>query len=181
MFSKTYLALAKRLRTNIPALKEVAWYQEQGETVNEGQVTTSPGAYIRFEPVETKDLQQGIQWAFAEFDIIVLSINTHEDDKRAGQDDAVDHFLILDEVYKAMIGFSPRLSFIQVVDPGENDFVLFNSVTRTEIEPEHELRSMMKTTITFKTMIKDLTAATVYTPIVPDGQTLEIEDLDIDC
>jgi len=186
MLSTTYLILKKRLTEEVPELKEIAWFQGQGDGINDGQIKAAPAAYIRFEPTDVSasdisDQQEGIQKADLEFDIILLSDNTFEDDRRAGKDDAVDHFLLLDKINKALSGFNGDLIFLEPSTPEEDNCHFVNTIRRIGIDPAHELRALMKTTQTFVTVAYDFSAAVNYTPI-PAGQVkLIIESLEVQC
>ncbi len=176
MFTYSFEALKARLSSKVPELREIDWYMNQDDTKDKNAaLRVSPALYLEFNPVTTQDLGRNIQQAECEFNLILLTDCVFDTgSKRLKKDNAKDHMQIFDNVYKAMTGYSAKLSVIPAFAALLNtsdDQRLFNSISRIAITPPHNPRkALMKSIQRFKCMMWDHAALPQYNPPVTPPQ-----------
>ena len=169
-----YIILKNHLLAEIEELKEVAIYYNQDEESNNGKgrpVINCPAVLLEFRDIPTRPLGRGWEETTIQFQARILTSNLYDDDKRITENSQLNHFTISRKVYVAIKGFSAWLSdhpdFTALKDT-ESDYVLCNSLSRTNYRTDTRLRRLMRTIMDFSGSGKDKTAVKTMQTAQPD-------------
>lgn len=169
-----YIILKNHLLAEIAELKEVAFYQNQDEESNNSKgrpVVNCPAVLIEFRDTRTRSLGRGWEETDIQFQARVLTSNLYDDDKRITESSQLNHFAISRKVFIALKGFSAWLSdhpdFTALKDT-EGDYVLCNSLSRSNYRTDSRLGRLMRTIMDFSGSGKDKTAVKTLQTAEPD-------------
>ncbi len=177
-----YKLIKKRLQDKVPDLDVITWDMSQGTEGVKGEVRARNNVYIKFMPTDTSSLGNGIQEGKVIFQVRLLTECLWDDDKRIDdeEEDAFDHMDLVTEIHKALSGYSAKMSdlpaFVSLKDT-ENDLTVCNTMDRVNISPDNAMSSLMTTTQSFTSLMKDFSGNKKYTKVV---RKLEIEDSGFD-
>ena len=172
MLTYPYEILKLRLAIDVPELREIDWYLQQDSTTDKNTwLYAAPLLFIEFQPLATDSLGGRIQSAEVDILIHLLTENVMDSGKRMKKDHPLDHMRIFDKVYKSLLGFSSKLSylpeFVGLLNTSQ-DRTVMNSLSRSAIAPPHTIRkAMMKSVQTFRCVIYDHAACKQYTVPAP--------------
>lgn len=176
MYKYPYAIIKKKLAA-IAEIKEVAWYLQQD--IKKGGIKILPAAYIRFLPTSMRSLGNGVQEGDLEFEVILITDNMYDNDKRIDDGTDTTHMDLLTSVHTTLSGkigmLSDLTAFVALKDT-ENDVRILNTIDRSSISPPHEMRSLMKSTQRFKSYVKDPSGSPAFTAVT---KGLEIESFEI--
>lgn len=148
MLKEVYQLIQQRIQTEVAEFKEVEWFLNQyAETEDQDAWYATPSAYIEFLPI-TYSSHGGLQQrATVVFRIHVASEALFGDGRRI-TDSAINHISLVDRVYVALHGWNAKLSDLST--HVGNDAVFINTVSRTELAPDHGHFNTMVTIQTFQ-------------------------------
>lgn len=169
MYKLPYILLKQRIEEIVNELKGVEPYFNQDST--EGDLLTTPKAFIEFKDVPTNDLGNNVQEGELNFDVI-LCTKTYKDKNKWLYDDANQvHLDLSDLIFKALSGFSAFASSapgLVALAGTKNDYKVLNSITRTNVTPVKLLHKNLMSTQSFKCHVKDRSAKVTYQQATPD-------------
>lgn len=158
MFTYPYLII-KALLGSITELKEIDWYLNQYNRTDKSAILfTTPAAYVQFEDMQTETIGGNIQTATGTVTIHIVTDNVISTGKRMEKSNPKDHAVLMDKVYNLLDGKGGMLSDIAGNEPlkgTENDYRIFNTLTREKITSPHDLRNKIISTHTFKAVFYD--------------------------
>lgn len=156
-----YILLRDRL-AQIEELNEVDWYTRQDAQTGEQAWSVPIGAYIRFHDVTGMETNQLLQSFTLNFDVILLTENSHE-----GETEIIsEHMTIANSIFKKLQYWSAYLSDLQEIDEDE-DLEFLGIIHRTGFQPHHQLSNIIKTTQTFSCRATDYSAVEDLTTVIP--------------
>ena len=172
MITYPYIFFKLRLQQKLPQQKQIDYYRGQDRKKNDGLFFAGSAVLIQFKP--TNDLQtktQRMQSATMDIEFLTYSENVHSDDKRIYKDDPTDHMALVDAVYKALTGYSAKLSDLQALSNLKGttgDAYIFNSLNRVGFSPDHGSKDYMLTGQTFRCKIWDVSARPEFVSVSPE-------------
>lgn len=167
MLKFIFLLLEQRLKA-LPELREVDWFNNQYDP-NEDQevIYAAPAVYLEFMAIPTKSEKKGIQDAIVTFTTHIVT-ELFQDNNGRFASAALEHFDIVNSVYAHLLGYSGLISDLagqEALKDTPADYQLFNSITRTMIETDHERAPLMVSKLTFTMTAKDFSAQKAYSTI----------------
>lgn len=169
MYKYLYLLLKQHLLTTIPQLKEVEWYRGQDTATGKGTIRILPAVYVAFKATDMKSIGNGVQEGNVEFDLILLTDCLYDQDKSIDDTTAIDHLDLVNLVHIKTSGYSGQMSNIPAYVGLLNtnaDVTVANTIDRTRLDVVQNLKTIMKTTQTFTTYVKDYSGNKVWTEVV---------------
>ena len=164
MFDLTYLALRKRLLTDIPTL-EVDWYTGQDDlALIETPMFKLPAAYIEFQPFATQTQGRGKLQGTLRINIHVITQEFTTEQTRF-QQAALQHFKLVNQVHNSLSNFNAKAIYIYPEVAEADNEQLFNSLSRTSISPDHRPGPFRKSTLVYQCLATDLSGTEVYEKI----------------
>lgn len=179
MYTLPYQIIRTKLRQAVPALKEVDWYLGQPEN-NDGHAMLFdlPAVYVRFEPLETEQLGGGVQRATVTISLYLVTDSVEQKgETRIGRGSPDKHARLTEAVFAALNGRTGRHheSDDSGISPGAPDDVLiFNSLTRTRVEPPHRRRKNTVSMQQFRATVYDYSARHAFRKIAARLQITRI-------
>jgi hypothetical protein len=160
MYTYPYQILKKRLTAQVAELKLVDWYLDQYNKKDKATLMLiEPAVFIEFRPITTQQLSFGHQMAETEIIVHLVTTNMFDNDKRVKKSVARDHAQLVDDIYKALSGFSAKLSYLDefaALANTPNDKTIFNSITRDGLPvTPHAIRGLQITLQLFTTLVFD--------------------------
>jgi hypothetical protein len=167
MLNYIYLLLKQQILT-VPGIAEADWFNNQYDLEEDDEVIYAlPGAYIEFMSTPMKSLPKGVQMGQLRFRIHLVT-ELYRDNDRRFETGALDHYNLVALVYNSLLDYSASLSdlpeYVTLKDT-DNDFKLFNSVTRLNIAPGPKNRKFLVTIQEFETQAWDWTGNNKYKKI----------------
>lgn len=169
-----YIILKNHLLAEVPEIKEVAFFYNQDTQSENGKgrpIINCPAVLFEFRDIPTRQLGKGWEETTIQFQIRILTSNLYDDDKRITESSQLNHFAISRKVFIALKGFSAWLSdhpdFTALKDT-EGDYVLCNSLSRTNYRTDSRLGRLMRTIMDFSGSGKDKTAVKTLQTANPD-------------
>ena len=172
MYTYPYQILKKRLTTQVTQLKLVDWFLDQYNKKDKAvMLHTEPAAFIEVRPITTEQLSYGHQMAETEIVVHLVTTSMFDNDKRVKKGNARDHAQLVDDIYKALSGFSAKLSYLDefaALKDTANDRTIFNSMMRDGIPvTPHAIRGLQITLQLFTTLVFDHAAVKTLAPAAP--------------
>lgn len=173
MYTYPYQIIKKRLTAQVAQLKLVDWYLDQYNKKDKATMMhIEPAAFIEFRPITTQQLSYGHQMAETEIVVHLVTTNMFDNDKRVKKGTARDHAQLVDEIYKALSGFSAKLSYLDEFSDlanTANDKTIFNSMVRDGLPvTPHAIRGLQITLQIFTTLVFDHAAVKPTTSVNPE-------------
>jgi hypothetical protein len=168
MLKPIFLLLQSRITTKVAAIKSTEWYMGQGEPTLKGGLTTSPLVAIRFLPVPTRSLSQRVQEASLEFDVFLFTDNVkHGTSERINPVQGIQHMDLADSLNRYLLAHRASLSNLVVLDPGQPDVQIFDSLNRTGYETDHGAKGIFTTRQRYRCHAWDHSAVINYELMAP--------------
>lgn len=178
MYKYIYLLLKQRLLAKIPELKDVDWYRGQDIKTNKGILKALPGAYIFFYPTDMTSLPNGIQQGIISFYVMLITDTSYDDDRRIDDPITISHLDLMTKIHTTLSGESAWLSDLPAftaLKGTDNDLKVYNSVDRTNIAHNHDIRVPMITKQDFKCLAKDASGNKQWTKTVKELELLDLQ------
>lgn len=153
---------------DINGFEDVDWFLGQYEIDDDKLVYTVPIAYVEFSPLQWETLPREVQESTLQFSVHTVTDNIYADDKRI-LSPVSNNLNLAEEVFKKLMntrGLLSELAGFQNLAGTENDFILFNSITRIGQTFDHRLSPYLVTIQTFETRILDYSAAPAFQQIM---------------
>lgn len=168
MYTYPYQIIKNKLKANVLEIKDLDWFINQySKSDKSAMLYTLPGVYVQFLPMDTDQIGMQTQIAECEFDIHLVTSNLFDKgEQRIRKAEATDHAMIMDKIYKTLNGKKGTMA--EVDNPGADNYIILNSMTRTRVTPPHELASNMVSIQRFKTVIFDYSANKIFQKLMPD-------------
>jgi hypothetical protein len=158
-----YKALKQRLST-VTTLAQVDWYMGQDENEGEGLVWKTPACYIEFEPIVWTMMGGNVQRGQLVFSLVLVTDGMPDGD-RLFESGALDHFAILDSVYRKMQGFRALYSYLSEFSSlagTANDSMLLESCLRLTTTPIHEQSNLFRSVTKYASTVYDYGAVKTW-------------------
>jgi hypothetical protein len=148
MLKIIYTAIEKRLKKSMTDLGEIDWYLQQDQMIQNNFQYITPAVYLRFEPLDMETLGRGVQQASLKFAVIhVTEVLTDQWSKRIS-DVAVRHHERDESIYTALHEWNSFLSYVPGfgnLEGTEHDLIILNSISRTQLVPNHSFSKLLRT------------------------------------
>lgn len=154
-----YQAIKQRLAT-VTALAHVDWYMGQDENEGDGMVWRTPACYIEFEPIAWTMMGGNVQRGSLDFSLVLVTDGMPDGDTMF-ESPALDHFAVLDSVYRKMQGFRALYSYLSEFSGlagTSNDAMLLESCLRLTTTPIHEQSNLLRSVTKYATTVYDYSA-----------------------
>ena len=164
MYKNIYLGLMDIVMNANIGIEHFEWYNRQDETERGKLPFKRPAVFIEFLPTETMSLGhriKKIQPATVRFRAHLVTDNYYESRHgSSNQDDFLAHQDLLDKLNAKLLrnGYT-------ITQDGE-EYVIFNSITRTNVIPDHNFQGLIRTVQVYKCQAWDYSAYINLT--VPD-------------
>jgi len=169
MIEPIYQILKQRLQSQVNGLKEVDYYLGQDRAGEDGLLYTSPGAYIEFLTFDIEYLGNNVQEAEIEFRVHLVEEMLRDNQHRITGPE--NHLQQANAIFQVLTGYSARLSVLPNfthLKGSSEDSKVFNSISRTQYEPDHSLQYILITRQTFTCLAFDITALPAYQKVKPN-------------
>jgi hypothetical protein len=159
MIKNAYLILKQTLEAAVTVGEVDYWlgqYLQNGESVWH----VSDGVYIEFMEIPTEQLGGNAQLLQTRVRIHVAQECVYDDGSRI-TDATVNHLQMCEDVYKVLNGRDFYLSLLAAfaaLAGTANDRIVINTMSRTQITPDHTLSNRLVTVQEFSCTIYDYTA-----------------------
>lgn len=175
MIDHIYTAIKSRIQypdgnTEQDPLLHTDWYM--GQDMQNGDDTFIPAraAYIEFAPIRWRTLLSSVQEAVLTFTIHLIS-ETIYGDERDITDTRVNHLHYRQQIYLALQDYR----YLYPTD--EPELVLIESITRTATTLPHRINNLIKTTDTFRCLVRDYSANTAALQIITDLELIPTPEI----
>jgi hypothetical protein len=166
-----YACIRQRLKTQVPELKEVSWFNGQYLPNDDGEfMFDEPAVYIEFLECNTIGMLgnkvQQVEYNIR-LHIATLLLEERDQIKPVGNNNplVLNHYDILQKVHKALLGFKGKLSNLPgaTIEPNSaEDQILFNYLERKAVQPIHNVFDLCVTTATYRGVGYDISALIIY-------------------
>lgn len=173
-----YMAIKKRLLDALPWLEYVDYYFQQ-YTEFEGQgaiVRRTPCVFIEFAPIDWSQRGLGVQTGLQYVLVHLVNESGYDNEERILDTQAADHFEREDQVYAALAGFRPTMSYLPefaALENTPNDKQIMETMTRMNTNADHELSRFLVSVQTFATTVYSYAALKDYSN---QSEVLELDE-----
>lgn len=173
------LIFIEKVTSGFAEAKMIAVDEGQETEDVKGDLTTTPAILFKVLPFETSDLGDDIQEAEVEVEVklVTKTLRGGKDKIRHG---GTGHAALASKLYATLQGTSGKLSEISefsTVLPAD-DYEIFNSMSRIEVQPDKGSSALKTTTQTFTMYAKDYSAVKSFQKVTAD---FYIENFDFSC
>lgn len=158
MYKLPYFLIKQLITTLVPEIKLFEWYIQQDSPQYKGGITQCPAVYITFLPTTIHSLQNGLQEATLEFELLLITDNLKGDDQRIDDLTGLAHLDLVNKIHANISGKTGKVSEIAGYESlvnTANDYTVLNTIDRTYLSTQHINSAFMKTTQRFKSYSKD--------------------------
>lgn len=160
------LALIAKAKAALPEATYVMVDEGQDTSNVKGDLPSVPAILISLQPFDTRELSGGVQDAVinVEFKLITKSLRHKEGKIRHS---STGHSALASKLYVGLTGKNAMLSELEEFEDieEEDDYELFNSLTRLNVERQYDSSALQRTIQVFQFYAKDYSA-------LPDFQTV---------
>lgn len=167
-----YMALKQRLLDSLDWLEYVDYFYMQYTDAEGAMVRRTPSVFIEFMPIDWRQNGLKVQTGTQYIAIHLVSESGYDNEERILDTMATKHFERESQVFAALAGFRPKMSYLAEyasLQNTEDDKQIFESLVRMNTNADHDLTPFLVSVQTFAASIYDYSALKL-----PAGQVANV-------